>query len=103
MLRKALAVMLAAVTALTVWTSNPQPAEARNGAGIAIGVAAAVLGAALIYNATRPRYRYAYYRPYRPVYAGYYYARPRYYAPRRVVVRRAYAPRRVVYRSYRRW
>lgn len=102
MLRKALAVMLAAVTALTVWTSNPQPAEARNGAGIAIGVAAAVLGAALIYNATRPRYRYAY-RPYRPVYAGYYYARPRYYAPRRYVVRRYYGPRRVVYRSYRRW
>lgn len=109
MIRKAFTVAMAAVMAVTVWVSNPQPAEARRGAGLAVGVAAAVLGAALIYSATRPRYRY---RSYQPAYAGYYYAQPRYYyAPRRVVVRRYYAPRRVVVRRsygprrvvYRRW
>lgn len=103
MMRKAVAVGLAAVMAVSVMVSNGRPAEARGGAGIAVGVAAAVIGGALLYGALRPRARYAYY-PRRPVYysAGYY--TPRYYyAPRRVVVVRKVRPRHVAYRNWRRW
>jgi hypothetical protein len=82
MMKKALAVGLAAVMALTTIVSEPREAQARGG-GVAIGIAAAVIGGALLYSALRHRHRYAYY-PRRHYYAASYYYGPRvYYAPRR--------------------